>query len=98
MRFGRLQIELARIDEAVSFFDEQVLPVLTACSGLCSIQMVLDRSSGAGIVATAWTDTAAADAAGEAVARLRGSATDRGGVKFLQVEAYTLIRSSMRLS
>lgn len=98
VRFARLQIELARIDEAVSFFDEQVLPVLTACSGLCSIQMGLDRSSGAGIVATAWQDAAAADAAGEALQRLRSSATDRGGVKFLEVEAYTLIRTSMRLS
>lgn len=98
VRFARVQIELARIPEAVTFFAEQVLPALTACSGMCSTQMVLDRSSGAGIVATAWRDTAAANAAGDAVEQLRARAADRGGVKFLGVEAYALIRTSMQLS
>jgi hypothetical protein len=98
VRFARLQIELAKIGEAISLFDEQVLPALVACNGLCSAQMVLDRSSGAGIVATAWQDAAAADAAGDVLERLRANAADRSGVKFLEVEAYTLVRTSMRLS
>ncbi|MBN9101071.1 MULTISPECIES: hypothetical protein [unclassified Pseudonocardia] len=98
VRFARMQIELARFDEAISFFDEQVLPALTACAGLCSIQLLLDPGSGSGIVATAWQDLAAADAAEEAMARLHSSATSRGGVKFLNVEPYTLVRTSMRLS
>ncbi|MHA6797326.1 hypothetical protein ACVGVM_27990 (plasmid) [Pseudonocardia bannensis] len=97
VRVARVQIELARIADAIGFVNDEVLPGLTSHSGLCSAQLLIDRSSGAGLVVTAWRDDAAAEAARAVLDQLRDRAADQAGAKFLRVETYTMIRTSARL-
>ena len=96
-RLSRFQVEPARVDEAITSIGEESVPRVKGADGLCSFQLLLDRDTGNGMVATAWENQAAADAFWPTAEQLRARATERSGVRYLEPENYTMIRTSVRL-
>jgi heme-degrading monooxygenase HmoA len=96
-RLSRFQVEPARVDELITSMREEAVPRVKGADGLCSFQLLLDRDTGNGMVVTAWENQVAADAFWPTAEQLRARATERSGVRFLEPENYTLIRTSVRL-
>jgi heme-degrading monooxygenase HmoA len=96
-RLSRFQVEPARVEEAITGMREESVPRVKGADGLCSFQLLLDRDTGSGMVVSAWENPAAADAFWPTAEQLRARATERAGVRFLDVENYTVIRTSVRL-
>lgn len=68
----------ARIDDNAAYFTSQVAPTITASPGFQGLRNMIDRSTGEGLVGSAWSDAAARDqAAHDAMAR-RDQAAERG--------------------
>jgi heme-degrading monooxygenase HmoA len=95
-RLSRFQMEPARADEAITNMREESVPRVKGADGLCSFQMLLDRDTGNGMVVSAWENQEAADAFWPTAEQLRARATE-AGVRFLEPENFTMIRSSVRL-
>ena len=96
-RISRLEVEPARIDEAITNMREESVPRVKGADGLCSFQLLLDRDTGRGMVVSAWENQTAADAFWPTAQQLRARATERAGVRFLDVEDYTMVRTSVQL-
>lgn len=97
VRLLRAQGDPGATDELVAFYRAEALPVFLGIPGLCGVQLLVDRSSGAAISATAWTDAAALHAA---QAQLRAAAakfTERFGDRVTGIEGYTMVRTTFRL-
>jgi heme-degrading monooxygenase HmoA len=97
VRLARMEVDPARIDEAIVHFREETAPRLQEASGLCSFQLLLDRDSGQGIVATAWEKESAAGGFGPMAQQLRAQAGERVGARFTGIEHYTMIHTSVQL-
>ncbi len=96
-RLSRFQVEPARADEAIARMREESVPRVKGADGLCSFQLLLDRDSGNGMVVSAWENEDAANAFWPTAEQLRARATEEAGVRFLEPENYTMIRSTVRL-
>ena len=96
-RLSRFQVEPARVDEAITSIGEESVPRVKGADGLCSFQLLLDRDTGSGMVVSSWENKAAADAFWPTAEQLRARATERAGVRFVDVADYTMIRTSVRL-
>jgi len=96
LRLSRFQVELARVDEAITNIREGSVPHVKGADGLCSFQLLLDRDTGSGMVVSSWEKPAAADAFWPTAEQLRARTTERVGVRFLDIENYTVIRTSVR--
>jgi heme-degrading monooxygenase HmoA len=96
-RLSRLEVDQARIDEAISLMREENVPRVKGAEGLCSFQLLLDRETGAGMVVTAWESQAAAEAFWPTAEQLRARASDRVGVRFTELDTFTMIRTTVRL-
>jgi hypothetical protein len=48
VRLGRMIVDPERVDEAVAFHGEEVVPRIKGAAGLCSFQLLVDRASGRG--------------------------------------------------
>lgn len=97
LRLSRFQVEPARVDEAITSMREGSVPRVKGADGLCSFQLLFDRDSGHGMVVSSWETLAAADAFWPTAEQLRGRAADHAGVRFFDVENFTVIRTSVRL-
>jgi heme-degrading monooxygenase HmoA len=96
-RLSRLQVDPARVEQAISVMREENLPQTKGADGLCSFQLLLDRETGSGMIVTAWESQAAADAFWPTAQQLRARATERAGVTFRAVDNLTMIRTTVRL-
>jgi heme-degrading monooxygenase HmoA len=96
-RVSRFQVEPARIDEAITSMREESVPRVKGADGLCSFQLLLDRDTGNGMVVSAWENQDAADAFWPAAQQLRARATEQMGIRYLEPENFTMIRSTVRL-
>jgi heme-degrading monooxygenase HmoA len=96
-RLSRFQVEPARVDEAITSIGEESVPRVKGADGLCSFHLLLDRDTGSGMVVSSWENKAAADAFWPTAEQLRARATERAGVRFVDVADYTMIRTSVRL-
>jgi heme-degrading monooxygenase HmoA len=96
-RISRFEVEPARVDEAIKNMRDESVPRIKGADGLCSFQMLLDRDTGRGMVVSAWENQAVADAFWPTVQQLRARASERAGVRFLEVEDHTLVRTSVQL-
>jgi heme-degrading monooxygenase HmoA len=96
-RLSRFQVEPARADEAIARVREESVPRVKGADGLCSFQLLLDRDTGNGMVVSAWENEDAADAFWPTAEQLRARATEEAGVRFLEPENYSMIRSTVRL-
>lgn len=97
VRLSRLEVDPARVDEAISFMREENVPRVKGAEGLCSFQLLLDRQTGAGMVVTAWERQEAADAFWSTAEQLRARASDRVGVRFTGLDTLTMVRTTVRL-
>jgi heme-degrading monooxygenase HmoA len=96
-RLSRFQVEPAKIDDAITNMREESVPRVKGADGLCSFQLLLDRDTGNGMIVSSWENQAAADSFWPTAEQLRARATERAGVRFLDVENYTVVRTSVRL-
>jgi heme-degrading monooxygenase HmoA len=97
VRLSRLEMDPARVDEAISLMREENVPRVRGGAGLCSFQLLLDRETGAGMVVTAWESQEAADAFRPTAEQLRARASDRVGVRFTGPDTLTMVRTTVRL-
>jgi heme-degrading monooxygenase HmoA len=97
VRLSRLEVDAARVDEAISSMREDTVPRVKGAEGLCSFQLLLDRHTGAGMIVTAWESREAADAFWPTAEQLRARASDRVGVRFTGPDTLTMVRSTVRL-
>jgi hypothetical protein len=99
VRMTRMQIELARIEGMIAFVRDEFLPRVTTFGGLCSAQLLLDRSSGECVVMSVWADDHSAEKArGALEQQLLLRAGSRFGAMHLRLESYAMIGTSMQLS
>lgn len=98
VRMARVQVDHARLEDAVGFYREDVVPRLERCPGLCSAELLLDPDSGTGVSVTAWEGPEAAAGAETVLEQLREEASSRLEVKFTRVETYTMVRTSARIA
>jgi heme-degrading monooxygenase HmoA len=97
VRLSRLEVDPARVDEAISLMREETAPRVKGADGLCSFQQLLDRDTGSGMIISTWESQAAAEAFWPTAEQLRARAGDRVGVRFGAMETYTMIRSTVQL-
>jgi heme-degrading monooxygenase HmoA len=96
-RLSRFLVEPARVDEMITSMREESVPRVKGADGLCSFQLLLDRDTGNGMVVSAWENQDAADAFWPTAEQLRARATEQVGIRYLEPENYTMIRSTVRL-
>lgn len=97
VRLARSQSDPARLDAGVATFRDDAAPRIKGAPGLCSVQLLVDRGSGRGMVATAWEDERAAEDFWPTASDLRAQATRRAGTTFAEVEVYSMVRTSVQL-
>ena len=97
VRLSRMEVEPAKADDAIAHYREETAPRLKGAPGLCSFQLLLDRESGQGMVATAWENERAASDFWPMAQELRDQATERVGAHFTSTEHYSLIHTSVKL-
>lgn len=97
VRMSRLQVEPARVDDALTIMREKAVPRLKGADGLCSFQLLVDRDTGDGMVIATWENATAADTFWPTAQQLRARATERAGVTFHEPEDLTMVRTTVRL-
>jgi steroid delta-isomerase-like uncharacterized protein len=96
VRVTRLDCAPMGIDSAIEELRNTGVPGLLDMPGLCSAQMMADRTTGRCIVITAWDDMAALAASRQGTARLRANVAAITHMQVRGVEEYRLIFSTVR--
>jgi limonene-1,2-epoxide hydrolase/heme-degrading monooxygenase HmoA len=96
VRITRLDCARANVDAAVEEFRNTAVPAIMGMPGLCSAHVMVDRTTGRCIVATAWDDMNAMAASRSDTARLRASMAAVTHLQVRSVEEYRLVFSSVR--
>ena len=96
VRMTRVQLEPAKIDAGLAFVQNELLQRLSAGSGLCSAELLIDRKIGNGLLVTTWTDEDAANRADALLGAPPSDAAARAGAAFPRSESYVLVRRSLR--
>jgi hypothetical protein len=94
VRLRRAQFELARVADGLAFVRDEMLPQLRASAGFCMAELMIDRSSGSGLLLSAWTREDEAARADMMVDRSTHEAAERAATKFPRTETYTLVQTS----
>src|SRR5216683_5723836 len=96
VRLTRIDGNPAHLDAAIEEFRNTAIPALMDMPGLCSAQLMGDRTSGRCIVATVWEDMGALAASRSSVAALRADQAAVTHVQVRAVEEYNLVFSTVR--
>jgi hypothetical protein len=91
VQMTRMQLDPSRVDAGLAFVRDELLQRLSACSGLCSAELLVDRVIGNGLLVTTWTDQEAAVRAQALLDGLREDAEAAAGATFPRSESYMLI-------
>ena len=91
VQMTRMQLDPLRVDAGLAFVRGELLQRLSACSGLCSAEMLIDRVIGSGLLVTTWTDQEAAGRAQALLDGLRRDAESAAGATFPRSESYMLV-------
>jgi hypothetical protein len=75
----------------LAFVRDELLQRLSACSGLCSAELLIDRVIGNGLLMTTWTDEEVAGRAQALLDGLRRDAEAAAGATFPRSESYMLV-------
>jgi hypothetical protein len=94
VQMTRLQLDPLRVDAGLAFVRDELLQRLSACSGLCSAELLIDRVVGNGLLVTTWIDQGAARRAEVLLDGLRQDAAVAAGATFPRSESYMLIWGS----
>lgn len=97
VRLLRIEIPPAAIDDAITLYRSDVLPVLEAAEGLCSLQLLVDRSAGRALGISAWEDEVAVEKALHALDEPRARVVQATGAASAPAEYYTLVCSTAQL-
>jgi heme-degrading monooxygenase HmoA/predicted ester cyclase len=95
-RLVSMDTSAADPDEAIEQFRKNAVPALMNMPGLCSAQLMVDRTARRGVVATTWEDTQALTASRSAAAQLRAGIMALTHAQLRSVQEYTLVFSSVR--
>jgi hypothetical protein len=90
----RVQLDSARVDTGLTFIRDEVFRRLSACSGLCTAELLVDRKIGNGLLVTTWTDQEAAGRAHTLLDELRRDAEAGAGAAFPRSESFVLVQRS----
>jgi heme-degrading monooxygenase HmoA len=74
----RVSMDPDKIDENISYFKSEVVPQIKSSEGFLGLRNMINRSTGDGIVGTAWSDQAALEKAAQAAQARRDEAMTRG--------------------
>ena len=96
VRMTRIDGNPAYLDATIEEFRHTAVPALMEMPGLCSIQLMGDRTSGRCVVATTWEDMQALAASRSSVATLRADEAAVTHAQVRSVEEYDLVFSSVR--
>jgi hypothetical protein len=91
VQMTRMQLDPARVDAGLAFVRDELLQLLSARSGLCSAELLIDRVIGNGLLVTTWTDQEAARRAQALLDGLHRDAEAAAGATFPRSESYMLI-------
>ncbi|MBL8927424.1 MAG: hypothetical protein JNM77_14465 [Pseudonocardia sp.] len=91
VQMTQMQLDPSRVDAGLAFVSDELLQRLSACSGLCSAELLIDRVIGNGLLVTTWTDQDAADRAQALLDGLRRDTEAARGATFPRSESYMLI-------
>ncbi len=96
VRLLRIEIDPAAIDGAVASYRDEILPRIVDTGGLCSAQLLVDRSAGRAVGISAWEDETAVEKAQHMLDQVRADVTQSSGARFAPVEYFTLVRSTVQ--
>ena len=91
VQMTRVQLDPVRVDAGLAFVRDQLLRRLSACSGLCTAELLIDRVIGNGLLVTTWTDEGAAGRAQALLDGLRRDEEAAAGATFPRSESYMLV-------
>jgi len=91
VQMTRVQLDPVRVDAGLAFVRDQVLRRLSACSGLCTAELLIDRVIGNGLLVTTWTDEEVAGRAQAVLDGLRRDAEEAAAATFPRSESYILV-------
>ena len=91
VQMTRVQLDPVRVDAGLAFVRDELLKRLSACSGLCSAEVLIDRVIGNGLLVTTWTDEEVAGRAQALLDGLRRDAEAAAGATFPRSESYMLV-------
>lgn len=87
----------ARIDDLVTTFAQQALPMFDGLHGFCSASMLVDRAGGRAVGSTCFENLQALQAARETQDRSRGDAAAQLGIDVVDVAEFDLALAHLRV-
>jgi heme-degrading monooxygenase HmoA/predicted ester cyclase len=96
VRITRLEVNPANLNAAIDEFRNSAVPQLMDMPGLCSAQLLADRTSGRCMVVGAWENMESLAASRSNVATLRADQAAISHLTIRSVEEYSLLFSSVR--
>jgi heme-degrading monooxygenase HmoA len=94
-RVNTLQMDPAKIDDAVGELESGGLDQLKGIDGFKGMTVLGDRQSGKSLAITFWESEGALHASEEAVKETRKRATEAGGAAEPQIEVFEVVLDSM---
>ena len=94
-RVNTLQMDPAKIDDAVAALEGGGLDQLKGIDGFKGMTVLGDRESGKSLAITFWESEDALRASEEAVKETRKQATEAGGAADPQIEVFEVVLDSM---
>lgn len=91
VRLNTIAGDPAKIDSAINFVKQQVLPVLKSQKGFRTALMNVDRITGRSTVSTVWASREDLEASEASISSLRRDAADAAGAKDVTVEIYEAV-------
>lgn len=88
VRLNTIAGDPKKIDKAIKFVENQVVPALKALKGFRALIMNVDRMTGRSTVSTVWTTQADLEASEPKIASLRRDAADAAGASDVKVEIF----------
>jgi heme-degrading monooxygenase HmoA/predicted ester cyclase len=95
-RLVRIECSPPGVDAVIDEFRNTGVPALMEMRGLCSAQLLTERTTGRCIIATTWEDAETMAASRAEAARLRADLADVAHAQIRSVEEYSLLFSSVR--
>lgn len=97
VRLLRVEIDPSGLDGAIAHYRDHVLPVFAELPGVCSLQLLVDRTAGKAVGISAWDDEIAIEKAQHAMDEARAEVAKATGAKFSDPERYTLVRTTLQI-
>jgi heme-degrading monooxygenase HmoA len=97
VRCAWLQSPMGEMEQTIDAFIHTVLPEVEGMTGFCSASLLVNRSSGRTVGATAWDSRAAMDASREGTHQMRTNTASRLGSTILDVQEFDLAIAHLRV-